>query len=397
MQTSLEKLVALLPGSMVFKLGECLGGIAWYLMPVRRRVVLRNLRVAFHGEYDIPTLKQMSRESFRRTGANLISAGRTTLLDRAEVEALLTVENPELLEESLTDGRGMILLPPHMGNWEILSRMHVLLPPGHKVGAFYRPLNNPLLNERLLAQRTADGAELFSKREGFHTVSQFLRAGGLVGILADQRVGRQGEVASFFNRLTRASPLPSLMARRSKCHVFSMSLKTVAPGKWRIKYHPLNGKVTTQSCMDAIEVAMRESPLDVFWFQERWRLYFDDVWNLEDWLGGADRRSGTRHRALLWLVGDQKFEKIPEGWTHGDFDYEVALAPGQAVPDSLPPGTVFHRITAEAGQGRLRRHLREIEMSQPLPVDFILSFRYSKTLRRAARREAIQLINVYPY
>ena len=375
-QTGLEKCVSLLPGPTAFRLGETLGGLAWHFMGGRRRVVLRNLRIAFHNEYDLPTLDQMTRDVFRRTGANLLSAAHTARLPLEKIGEILSVENPELIEGALANGKGLVLMPSHMGNWEILTRMNRLFPPGHSNGAFYRPLNNPILDEQLLAQRESEGTRLFSKRDSFHLVTGFIREGGIVGILADQRVGSQGELVRFFGRLTRASPLPSLMARRSKSQIFAMSVITMAPGKWKIRYHEVDGPISTESCMKAIEKAMKASPLDVFWLQERWKLYVHPNKSLRRWLGPDSLSEGTPHRALLWLAGTPQGWALPEDWLHPDVIYEVIESTDAADCKSL------------------QKFIANIDRTKALPIDFIVTCNASKALVKAAAREGIHLISL---
>ncbi len=378
-QTAIEKLAGVLPGLRVFRLGELIGGLAWHFMKSRRQIVLRNLRIAFAGEHDLPTLRLMARQSFRRTGANLLSALHSTRLSSEKVAAIVTVENPEVLVAALARSPGLVLLPSHMGNWEILTRISRKFPPGHKLGAFYRPLNNPLLDARVLAQRELDGTRLFSKRDSFHLVTSFLREGGIVGILADQRVGSQGELLRFFGRLTRASPLPSLIARRSKSEVLAMSVITETPGKWRIRYHALDGPTHTSSCMDAIEHALKASPIDYFWLQERWKVYVSPKRSIRNWLGPDSCGEGKPHRALLWLPGTPDSWEMPEEWTHPDVIYEVIsrhIGPDRDDRDSL---TAF---------------LEMIDASAALPIDYILTCNASKALAKAARRNSIPLVSL---
>jgi KDO2-lipid IV(A) lauroyltransferase len=375
-QTGLEKCVGLLSGPAAFRLGEILGGLAWHFMRGRRIIVLRNLRIAFYGEYDLPTLEKMVHESFRRTGANLLSAAHTAQIPREEIGKILTIENPGLIEPAVAGGKGLVLMPPHMGNWEVLTRLNDFFPPGHPSGALYRPLNNPFLDQQLLAQREADGTKLFSKRDSFHVITSFIRDAGIVGILADQRSGRLGELTRFFGRITRASPLPSLLARRSKSQVFAMSVTTTEPGKWKIRYHPVEGQINTTNCMKALEMAMKASPLDVFWFQERWKLYLNPQEPLTDWLDTESHGEGTPHRALLWLPGVPNGWQIPESWTHPDVIYET-----------------IHQIDA-TGDVSLGKFLADIDRASLLPVDFILTCNATNALIKAARREGIPLISL---
>jgi KDO2-lipid IV(A) lauroyltransferase len=392
--TCVEEIAGRLPGSWVFRIGEILGDIAWHFIPLRRRIVLRNLRIAFHGEYDLPALQRMAKETVRRTGANLFSTAHTARLSAKRIDAMLTVENQELIENAMSGSAGLVLLPSHMGNWEILSRMNRLFPQGHQIGAFYRPLNNPLLNERVLAQRETDGTHLFSKRDSLHHVTGFLREGSLIGILADQRVGKQGELVRFFGRLTRASPLPSLMIRRSKSQVLTLSLITDAPGKWRVRYHPVSPPFKTADCMAALELAMKASPLDVFWFQERWKVYVSPRHTIRDWLGPEFPGPSKPHRALLWLADNDPAWQLPEEWTHGDVIYEIVLATGQAPPAWLSGSETVHTVPAAGDARALQKAIAAIDLAAALPVDYILTRAASGPLAKAAARESIRLVSL---
>lgn len=394
-QTGIEKLAGMLSGRQAYLLGEMLGGLAWHCMPVRQRIVLRNLRIAYHGEHDLPALQVMARQSFRRTGANLLSALHSTGLSAAEIDSIITVENPELAEEALRKSPGLVLMPCHMGNWEILTRIHRKLPSGHPNGALYRPLNNPLLDARVLAQREMEGTRLFSKRDSFHQITGFVREGGILGILADQRVGNSGEIIRFFGRLTRTSPLPALIARRSKCQVLGMSLTTEAPGKWRVRFHALNGPINTVNCAEAIERSMRDSPLDVFWLQERWRDNISPRRTIQEWLGTESPGTGKPHRALLWLAGTPPSWQLPAEWTHPDVNYEIVLAPDQEPPSWVDNSAVIHRANP-GGAGVLQKTITTIDRASALPIDYILTHEAPAALKKAAKRESILLVSLPP-
>ena len=393
-QTGLERVLGWLPGRVVFRLGEILGGLAWHVLSQRRITVLRNLRIAFSEEYDLATLRRMARETFRRTGANLTSAAHTAQLTPTQLASVIQVENLDLLEDELAAGKGVVLLLTHMANWEILSRLIQLFPPGSRAGAFYRPLNNPLLDASVLKRRQADGTRMFSKRDNPHLVAGFLREGGIVGILADQRVGAPGELVRFFGRLTRASPLPSLLARRAKCSVLALSLTTVGPGKWSARFVPMGTSHNTADCMVTIEQAMAVSPVDVFWFQERWKVYINPHYSMRDWLGTANHGTGKPHRALIWLAGVPATWQLPSGWTHPDVIYEAVLEPDRVLPAWLPESTKRHPVPAAAARHRLRPLLAAIDLAAALPVDFILTCGTPPALAKACRREGIPLIGL---
>lgn len=391
----IEGLAGLLPGSWLFRLGEALGGLVWHFMPLRRKMILRNLRIAFAGELDLPELQRLAKVTFRRTGGNLISAAHTARLAPEKLGDVIHIENLELLEQALVGGHGVVLLLSHMGNWEILSRIVHFFPPGAKAGAFYRPLKNRKLNARVLERRQADGTRMFSKRDNPLHVAGFLRAGGIVGILADQRAGNRGEPVPFFGRLTRVSPLPSLLARRSKSTVLALSVTTEKPGKWRAVFMPVQAPFTTEHCMVALEQAMKSGPMDVFWFQERWKVYVRKHQTIRDWLGLESGCGAKPHRALLWLEGVTESWRIPEEWIHPDVDYEAALTEEQELPFWLPKAMRVHRVLAGSNRRALQKAIAAMDESAVLPLDFILVPGVaSKMLGKAAGLQAVPVFSL---
>jgi lauroyl/myristoyl acyltransferase len=63
----------------------------------------------------------------------------------------------------------------------------------------YRPLNNTYLDRWYRKQRQARGAALYSRRDGFHKPVDFVRSGGMLAVLADQKM-RQGPSVPFMGR-----------------------------------------------------------------------------------------------------------------------------------------------------------------------------------------------------
>jgi KDO2-lipid IV(A) lauroyltransferase len=387
-------LAGLLPGRWVFRLGEWLGVLAWHILPVRRRIVLRNLRIAFAGEMTLAEIHALARESFRRTGANLVSAAHTARLAPEKLHEIIHIENLEVLESELAKGRGVVILLAHMGNWEVLSRFVHLFPPGTQTGAFYRPLNNPLMDERILRRRQADGTRMFSKRDNPLHVAAFLRQGGLVGILADQRVGSSGEAVEFFGRHTRASPLPSLLARRAKCPVLALALNFAGPGRWRAVFTEVEPPPNTSHCMRTLEQAMKVDPADVFWLQDRWKLHFRAPLTIRDWLGPGSITESKPHRALLWLAAAPTLEALPERWCHPAVNYEVALTTHQNPPCGLPESARIHQVGPAADRRSLFAALQQIDGSDALPIDFILAPKWVPGLAAAAKRLAIPIFSL---
>lgn len=390
--SAVELAAGWLPGPWVFRIGEFLGGMAWYLMPRRRQMIVRNLRIAYAGEREIEEIHELAHATMRRAGANLISGMWTARLPARDLHTILELENVELLKQTLTKNKGVILLLAHMGNWELLSRLIHLLPEGTKTGAFYRPLNNSLLDEQVLARRQADGTRMFSKRDPFHQVAEYLRQGAVVGVLADQRVGYRGDKVNFFGRCTYSSPLPSLLARRTKCEVLAFALVTVKPGVWKGTFMPVDSPPTTQHCMHGLQSAMQQSATDVFWLQERWKTRAHNHLRALDLLTEAEAQSDKPPRVLIWVVGEDDKWSPDEKWLNTPVACEFAVPEKSGLPEWIPQGAVCHHVAEGMDLSESCRAISHIDHSVSLPLDLILAAAQFEFVAKAAKREGIRTL-----
>lgn len=270
-----ESAFRVLPPTWVDALGRLLGRLAYYVVPGRRAIVIRNLRIAWGEKYDAAAIESLARETFRHVGANLLGGVRCMLMSEEQIRQRVTIEGDEIMREHLkTSGHSAIAALAHMGNWEILARIASLVAPGVPSGAFFRPLNNRLMNDMTMRRRKQSGTQLFSNKEGFVQSCSLLRSGGMLGILADQHAGGSGSLTPFFGRMTSCSPLVELLHRRTNAAIFFVSVKRTRTAHWHITItaHDAANKITTHSVMSGVEAALSQSPCDGFWLHNRWKM-----------------------------------------------------------------------------------------------------------------------------
>ena len=141
----------------------------------------------------------------------------------------------------------------------------------------YRPLNNTYLDDWIKSQREVSSTRLFSRRDGFHKPVDFIRGGGMLGILADQKM-REGPLANYFGVEVASTPLPGLFHRRSGAPMLAFSLATLAPTRWKLTVTPvvfpadvdLSSRAALASiCNRALEQGLASSPCDGLWMHKR--------------------------------------------------------------------------------------------------------------------------------
>jgi len=373
---AVEKLTGLLTPREACLAGERLGELIRLFSARHRRIVRRNLRIAFAGEKSSAELAELETAVFRRAGANLIASLCTASLDPEALDRAVTMENPEVLAAALAGGKGVIGVLAHMGNWEALAQKFPrMMPPGVQAGDMYRRLNNPLLDARLAATRRRTGLRLFEKNGSPLALAAFLRAGGGLGIISDQRAVGIGETVPFFGRLTACTPLPAVLARRTDARVVGISVTTLAPGKWRIKFHPLEEEPTTANCMKLLEAVMRQSPADVFWLQDRWRTGGRRPQSMPGKIPkGADGppQVSKPRRYLVWLGPDAPDRKPAlQNVEPDDLEFEYSLPADAARPRWLPADARVHPRPAVERRHFVADEIRRIDRDAALPLDCV--------------------------
>lgn len=268
----MEQVIRPLPPEFIAHAGSFAGRLLFHLSPHYRRLATRNLRIAFGEQRSAQEIHLLARQTCQRTIANFLGALKTTVLPTSDVSNHIDFSGLEILNHTLKKDKGAILVLGHMGNWEILNRLHQFLPPGTPAGGIYQPLKNPLVNAHLLKGRQQDGSRFFNKREGFHAPASFIKGGGLLIVVADQKVGKSGTPIPFFNRLSPLSPLPALLARKAGAPVVAAGIETTSPGKWRVVFRELEEQPKAFKIINTLEQLIRRSPADYLWLHNRWKL-----------------------------------------------------------------------------------------------------------------------------
>lgn len=268
----------LLPLSLCWKIGNAVGSIGHALMPKRRAIIRQNLETVAKSTGNLQVTDLLVKKIFRRSITNLVCAIKTYTMTPAQVARVVTVKVHPTLTSSIRQDKGAILCLAHMGNWEILSKITPLIHPEFTpFGAVYRPLDNKTADRYVAEQRHKYGCQMFPKGTPMGTLSTFLKNGGVLGILADQRAGGSKNNRPFFNRPSSRSKLPAILHRRTGAPLFSLAVHTDEPATWTITTNPIDSpqNPTTDQIVDAItasyETIFALHLNDVFWLHTYWR------------------------------------------------------------------------------------------------------------------------------
>lgn len=260
------------------RLGRAAGGIAWYLLPERRRIVERNLRIVMDASLRGEKLHALSRENFKRTISNFLGSAKTATLTDEELKKCVTIVGHDAFADPVLEGGCQVCAVAHSGNWEVLARIRVFYPEIKLYGSMYRQFDNPLMEEYVYKRRTERGTQMFSKEGGIKAPMKFLKEGAELGVLSDQFVW-EGVHVPFFGKVTGTTPLPALLRKRAGAGMVAVAVRTDQLGHWItdmgnvVDFSASDGSLVEDTIQvnQALEHLIQKSVLDVFWMHHRWK------------------------------------------------------------------------------------------------------------------------------
>ncbi|MBW2056311.1 MAG: lysophospholipid acyltransferase family protein [Deltaproteobacteria bacterium] len=284
--------VDILPLEFALRTGRCLGGWAFRVVRNRRRVALDNLRTAFGAEKSPGELEAIARETFRNLGMTLVEFLRMPRLGMDYVRRYVRLEGRQHLDQALADGKGVIALTFHFGNWEMPGLGASLF--GYPIVALAQRIHNPWIDRYVRRTREAAGVTILPKRQVSRQVISHLRQGKIVAIFVDQRERTKSQVkVDFFGKKAPTTPSPVVFSLRTGAPMIpiftirennSHHRVTIGRPLVPVTTGDMDKDLETNTAIytEILENMVRQHPDQYFWLHHRW--------------GGKKRRHRRRTR-----------------------------------------------------------------------------------------------------
>ena len=268
------------PAAVADRMGAALGWVVARVWRPRWEVVTQQLRMAFPGE-DAGWRHRVARRSYAHFSAEAVGMFRLVGARRAEILARTRLNGGEVLEKAAREGRGVMLVSGHLGNWEVGTAG--VVARGFPMDIVAARQRNVLFDRYLTRARERLGMKVIPREEAQRDVLASLREGRVIGIMGDQDARRAGIFVDYFGRPASTARGPAVLSTRAGATV--ATFHTIRRAGWKPRYdihiEPVEvasggrGRAAvaavTQAFTARLEERVRQYPEQYLWHHRRWK------------------------------------------------------------------------------------------------------------------------------
>jgi KDO2-lipid IV(A) lauroyltransferase len=261
-------------------IGAWIGALGYRPLGIRRAVVERQVRAAFPALAE-PAVLRIARASYEHLGRTSIETALLPAYSREEVLAMFEgVEGWDVVERARAQGKGMLLVSGHLGNWELAGAF--VAASGVPLEAVARGMENPLFDRYITETRRRIGMTVIHDADAVRRVPRATREGKAVAMLVDQgAAGLASSWVPFFGRYAKTPRGPAVFALRLGAPVVFATALRQPSGKYVMYYEevPVTPTGDREADVDRIvadytvtlERWIRRAPEQYFWHHRRWK------------------------------------------------------------------------------------------------------------------------------
>jgi KDO2-lipid IV(A) lauroyltransferase len=208
-----DALLMKLPHSWRKGLFTSLGSLAHLFAPKRNLIIQQNLNLAFKDSLTATEKKEIERYCYRNLALNLLQTMENRRNSAEDLASKVTFQNREIVDEILSQGKGIVFVASHFGNWELGgAALSSLITP---IASIYKGFSRREFDPYLLEARTRHRMTLAEKTGALKHMAKSLKNNGSVLLMMDQSAApKYGVTADFFGHGAYHSAAAAQLARK---------------------------------------------------------------------------------------------------------------------------------------------------------------------------------------
>ncbi|MEI6971551.1 MAG: lysophospholipid acyltransferase family protein [bacterium] len=281
---ALSSLIMMLPyrGALLF--GWLVAGLSFCILRQRVAEAQRRVRAVFgavYSERQVRRIVWLSWRNFVFCVVDMIKL-RSITMDWLKVHLSGWESSAQALKRCCPDGRGGVIVCPHMGAWEMAGvAMQVMKFPMFFLTGRQK---NPIVDAYINRLRSRTGIDTVQRGSSMiRGVLKRLKDGHILAFLPDVRSSTEGIKVRFLGGEANVAAGAALFARQTDVPIIPAIVTRIGWTTHTIHFcEPIlpdsrldkkeDWQRMTQNVFDVIDDAIRKHPEQWFWFNKRWIL-----------------------------------------------------------------------------------------------------------------------------
>lgn len=248
------------------------------LFAYRKSVIAENLNRSFP-EKDTKEREAISQKFYVHFSKLLAEIIKSFGITKNQIQKRFSFKNEALIQRYYKQGKDVILVLGHYGNWE-WGLLATSILSKHEMVGIYKPLSNQYWNEKIKALRSRFGASLVSMQESGRYLLKKGNKPRLIGIIADQTPSAD-ELNYWTTFLRQETPVfmgTEKLAKKLNCPVVFVHIDRQNSGHYTMNFelitenpetHP-EGEITNLHTQKLEEKIIARPELWL-WSHRRWK------------------------------------------------------------------------------------------------------------------------------
>lgn len=280
----------LLPRRAMLAAARFLGRASYFFCAKDRNKALRNLRLAYGGSKTEAEFSAITKQVFENLAQTTLEMVQFPKLNTERAETFVEVGNAYTTYSNLlAEGKGLIALTSHLGNWELLGGIFTM--KGFKGKAIAKEIYYAPYNRWVESLRASLKIQTIYREQASREILTWLSEGGLIGILPDQDISSlKGVFVDFFGQPAFTPVSPVRLSLTSGAPILPVFLVRLPNDRYQIVMGDVIRPVITttrdaavleytKQWMASCEKVIRQYPEQWVWIHERWKTQPSDIAN----------------------------------------------------------------------------------------------------------------------
>ncbi len=260
--------------------GNILGRLFFYFLPVRKKIVLQNLKKAFPSMEE-DAIYDLAKKNYIHFVTLLFEILAISSSRREFIAEQIKFSDTKKFQSLINDGKAFFLLTAHFGNWE-LGAISFGIQFSKTLHVLAKQQRNKYVSDWLNKNREKFGNKVILLGASVREIYKAVRSNYSVGIVGDQRGSKDGPRIDFFNQQTSVYTGTAAIAAKTNIPIIIVLCAKQKKSGYighveELKYDDLTCSdaekeiIITQRYMNILEKYVRLYPEQWFWMHNIWK------------------------------------------------------------------------------------------------------------------------------